>query len=89
MNPAEKMWWIKLFSALVVAALTFYLDTYVAVDGLIAFVSGVLAYVGISEILGRSNNMDRSRALKIGWGVFLITWLVAWTLLNTVVAFPF
>jgi len=29
------------------------------------------------------NNFDTGRGLKIGGGIFLITWLVFWTLLNT------
>ena len=83
MTPATKVWWIKLISAIAVSGVTFYINVYMNVDGVIAFLAGVVLYVGISNILARMNNFDMGRGLKIGWGIFLITWLVVWTLLNT------
>ena len=83
MTPATKVWWIKLISAIVVSGVTFYINVYMNIDGVIAFLAGVVLYVGISNILARMNNFELGRALKIGWGIFLITWLVVWTLLNT------
>ena len=83
MTPATKVWWIKLISAIAVSGVTFYINVYMNIDGVIAFLAGVVLYIGISNILARMNNFDLGRALKIGWGIFLITWLVVWTLLNT------
>ena len=83
LTPATKVWWIKLISAIVVSGVTFYINVYMNIDGVIAFLAGVVLYVGISNILARMNNFELGRALKIGWGIFLITWLVVWTLLNT------
>jgi len=83
LTPATKVWWIKLISAIAVSGVTFYINVYMNVDGVIAFLAGVVLYVGISNILARMNNFDMGRGLKIGWGIFLITWLVVWTLLNT------
>ena len=89
MNAAERVWWIKLVSGAVVAFMTFYIQTYLGFDSLTSFSAGVVLFLGISEILSRSNNMDRMRGIRIGWGVFLITWLVFWTLLNTLSIYPF
>ena len=83
MTPATKVWWIKLLSAIAVSVVTFYLQVYMNIDGVIAFFAGVVLYIGISNIIARINNFDTIRGLKIGWGVFLITWLVVWTLINT------
>ncbi len=46
---------------------------------------GVLIYVVMSDLLARRNGMDPMRALKIGVGVYLFTWVALWTLLNTVI----
>ena len=83
MTPATKVWWIKLISAIAVSIVTFYLQTFMNIDGVIAFFAGVVLYIGISNIIARINNFDTIRGLKIGWGVFMITWLVVWTLINT------
>ena len=83
MTPATKVWWIKLLSAIAVSVVTFYLQVYMNIDGVIAFFAGVVLYIGISNIIARINNFDTIRGLKLGWGVFLITWLVVWTLINT------
>lgn len=82
-TPATKVWWIKLLSAIAVSGVTFYINVYMNIDGVIAFLAGVVLYIGISNILARMNNFDTGRGLKIGWGIFLITWLVVWTLINT------
>jgi len=58
LTPATKVWWIKLLSAIVVSAVTFYLNANMNLDGVIAFLAGVVLYIGISNILARMNNFD-------------------------------
>lgn len=85
MKPAEKIWWIKIVAALGVAFFTLIVQVYVFRDGSIAFMLGVLLYLGLSDLLASMNKVDRSRGLKIGVGVYFFTWIMTWVLMYTII----
>lgn len=85
MKAAEKIWWMKVASAIGVAVLTVALQVFLNVSGLIAFMLGVLLYMGLSDVLASINGVDRTRGLKIGVGAYFFTWMMTWILMYTIV----
>lgn len=85
MKAAEKIWWTKVASAIGVAVLTVALQVFLNVSGLIAFMLGVLLYMGLSDVLASINGVDRTRGLKIGVGAYFFTWMMTWILIYTIV----
>lgn len=84
MKASERIWWIKIAAAVGVAFLSLIVQVYVFRDGSIAFMFGVLLYMGLSDLLARMNEVDRSRGLKIGVGAYFFTWIVTWVTLYTI-----
>lgn len=84
MKAAEKIWWTKLAAAVGVAIITSLVQLYFNVSGSVAFMLGVLLYMGISDLLSNLNGVDRMRGLKIGVGAYTFTWLTTWVLLYTI-----
>ena len=84
MKASEKIWWTKLIGAVAVAVLCVVVQVYFSVEGLTAFMMGMLLYIATSDLLARRNGMDPMQGLKIGVGVFLFTWLTVWALIYTV-----
>lgn len=82
MKASERIWWIKLMAALGVAFLTLAVQLYFK-SGTVAFMLGVILYMGISDLLSSINKVDRVRSLKIGVGVYFFTWIVTWITVYT------
>jgi hypothetical protein len=80
MEPAERIWWIKVFTAIGVACVTLAFQTFINLGGSATFMLGVLLYIIISDLLARYTGVDKTTGLKIGVGAFLFTWLMVWTL---------
>ncbi|MCW4035645.1 MAG: hypothetical protein NWE75_00470 [Candidatus Bathyarchaeota archaeon] len=85
MKPTERIWWTKIAAAVGVALLTVALQTFLNVSGLLAFMLGVLLYMGLSDVLANINGVDRTRGLKIGVGAYFFTWMMVWILMYTFV----
>lgn len=85
MKPAERIWWTKIAAAVGVALLTVALQTFLNVSGLLAFMLGVLLYMGLSDVLANINGVDRTRGLKIGVGAYFFTWMMVWIFMYTFV----
>jgi len=88
MNPAEKIWWMKLGISLAVACLTLVIQTSFNLGGIPSLMVGVIAYLGLSDVLSSVMGVDRSRGLKIGVGVYFFTWLTVWIFLYTLLHLP-
>ena len=84
MTPAEKIWWLKIAAAWGTACLTLVLQLYLNTDGQTLFMLGAIVYVVTSEIIARVFKIDNARALKIGVGVFFLSWIMNWVFLNTI-----
>jgi len=84
MKPSEKMYWIKVFLAVVAAVLCVGLQVYANVDGTLVFLIGVLLYMGASEVLSNVFKLDKSHGLKVGVGAYVFIWVMLWTLLFTI-----
>ena len=85
MKTSEKIWWTKIVSALGVAALTFIVQIYFNITGTVAFMLGVIIYMGLSELLSSVNGVDKFRGLKIGVGAYFFTWILTWALMYTII----
>lgn len=83
LNPAEKIWWLKVVLAIAVAFLTLLTQVYFDLSGLTSFSLGIIMYIALSDVLSSMNNIDRFRGLKVGVGAYFLTWLTAWILLHT------
>lgn len=85
MNPAEKIWWIKIIVSLAVAGLTHTAQVSLGMGGTTSFMLGVIIYLAISDVLSHLIGVDRIRGLKIGVGAYFFTWLMVWTLIYTAI----
>ncbi|MBS7619420.1 hypothetical protein KEJ21_02085 [Candidatus Bathyarchaeota archaeon] len=83
LTPAEKIWWLKVVLAILVAFLTLLTQIYFDLSGLTSFSLGIIMYLAFSDILSSMNKIDRFRGLKIGVGAYFLTWLTVWILLYT------
>jgi hypothetical protein len=83
MKTSEKIWWTKLVLALVTAFITFSIQTFLNVEGLMSFIIGLLIYFIISDLLSNMNKIERFRGLKIGAGVYFFTWILTWVAIHT------
>jgi hypothetical protein len=83
MKPSEKVYWIKVSSAVVLGILSFIIMRYFNLDGITTLLIGVTIYLALSNLLAMNMGIDNQRGLKIGVGAFLFIWLMAWTLINT------
>ena len=81
MKASERIWWIKLVGALVLAVISYILQVYLHVEGTLIFMTGTVVYITLSQVMSNMNNMDRNRSLKIGIGAFFFTWMTVWVLL--------
>lgn len=84
MKDADKVYWMKVGCAIIVAILTTILKSYLGFEGTVAFMIGGTMYIMLSEVLAILMKMDRAKTLKIGIGAFAFIWVVFWTLLNTI-----
>lgn len=84
MKDSEKVYWMKVGCAIIVAIITTILKSYLGFDGTVAFMLGGTIYIMFSEVLAIFMKMDRAKTLKIGIGAFIFIWVVFWTLLNTI-----
>ena len=85
MSTAEKVYWLKVVAALGVTVLTLTTQVYFNVSGVAAFMIGIIAYMGLSDVISNANGVERVRGLKIGLGVFLFTWMLTWILSYTII----
>lgn len=83
LTPAEKIWWLKVVLAILVAFLMLLTQIYFDLSGLTSFSLGIIMYLAFSDILSSMNKIDRFRGLKIGVGAYFLTWLTVWILLYT------
>lgn len=83
MNRSEKIWWVKLTVSIAVAGLTLVAQIYFELSGMSSFMLGVVAYLGLSDLLSRAMSVDRYSGLKVGVGAYFFTWLTAWILQYT------
>jgi hypothetical protein len=84
MKNSEKIYWMKVGGALLIAIITTILNTYVGLEGTTVFFLGITLYVMLSEALAIFVNMNRNRTFRIGIGAFIFIWIMIWTLLNTI-----
>lgn len=84
MKTSEKVYWIKAAFAVLMALASLLVQTNFNLDGSYVFLLGAMVYMGLSDLLAYQLNLERSRALKIGIGVFIFVWITLWTLFNTV-----
>ena len=61
----------------------FCLNRYLGLQEHITLMAGLTLYIALSEGLAVVTEIERDRTLKIGIGVFIFLWMIAWTLLNT------
>jgi len=83
-NP-EKIWWMKVASALLLGGLCLSIQILANLEGIYVFLFGTAIYLGISDLLAMTMNVDRQRGLKIGVGAFIFTWITTWTFLYTLI----
>jgi hypothetical protein len=83
MIPAEKIWWIKIVAALAVALLALAIQLSFDATGINSLILGIVIYMVMSDLLGSTLHIERSRGLRIGVGAYFLTWLTAWILLYT------
>lgn len=84
MNPAEKIWWTKVFISIGVAGFTSVTQVFFDVRGVTLFMLGVMLYLVLSDVMSRVMSVDKFRGLKIGVGAYFFTWLTSWIFLYTV-----
>ncbi len=84
MEAAEKLYWSKVFLAVVVAMLSTLLQSMLQFSGVTAFTFGLLLYLIFSDLLSRTFKIEKQRALKIGVGAYFFTWLTVWIIIFTV-----
>ncbi|MFP3950605.1 MAG: hypothetical protein ACLFVP_00450 [Candidatus Bathyarchaeia archaeon] len=85
MKNSEKIWWMKVASALVMGGVCLSLQVLVGIQGIYAFFLGTAIYMGLSDLLATTMKVERQRSLKIGIGAFIFTWLTTWTFLYTLI----
>lgn len=85
MKDSEKMYWMKVATAVFLSIICITLQTFLNLDGILVFGLGVMIYLAISDLLSVRMNFERQRGLKIGVGAFIFTWLTLWTLLYTII----
>ena len=81
-NP-DKIYWLKVGAAVIVAIITTLFKSYMGLEGTVAFMLGGTIYIMFSEALAIFMKMDRGKTLKIGIGAFVFIWVLLWTLFNT------
>ncbi len=84
MTPAEKIWWTKFAAAIALSIVCILIQVYFALEGTTIFTFGAVIYLALSDVLARMNGVESQRALRIGIGVFLLTWVTSWVLLYTI-----
>ncbi len=84
MKQSEKIYWLKVAASIGVAVLCVVLQIYVRMEGSLVFAFGVPIYMVISDLLATFMKVQRGHAFKIGIGAYIFTWLMAWTLLYTI-----
>jgi len=85
MKPSEKIWWIKAVASLAVAGITLATQVFLGMDGIAAFMFGVIIYLALSNVLSNVMGVDKTRGLKIGVGAYFFIWITVWVLLYTCV----
>lgn len=83
MKDLDKIYWMKVGAAVIVAIITTLLKSYMGLEGTVAFMIGGALYIMFSEALAILMKMERGKTLKIGVGAFVFIWVLLWTLLNT------
>lgn len=84
MKPSEKIYWIKIGLAVVLAIFSIFIQTFMNLEGIIAFLIGVTIYLALSDLLAMYMKIERQRGLRIGIGAFAFVWLMSWTLFYTI-----
>jgi hypothetical protein len=84
MKPSDQIYWIKIGLAVVLALFSIFVQTFIKLDGVIAFLIGVTIYLALSDLLAMYMKIERQRGFKIGVGAFIFVWLMSWTLFYTV-----
>ena len=84
MKPSEKVYWIKVGLAFIVALLCAGMQIYANVEGTLVFLLGALLYMVTSELLSNLYHLDKSHGLKVGIGAYVFIWIMTWTLIYTV-----
>ena len=85
MKASEKVYWIKVGTAILAGILCVSLQVYFQLDGLLVFMLGTLIYLGASDLLSSVMKLDRSHGLKIAIGAYIFVWIMIWTLLYTII----
>lgn len=83
MIPAEKIWWIKVATAIAMAMLALAIQLSFDATGINSLILGIVIYMVISDLMANTLHVERSRGLKIGIGAYFLTWLTAWIMLYT------
>jgi hypothetical protein len=81
MKASERIWWVKLVGALILAVISYFIQVYLHVDGTLIFSFGTVIFLTLSQVMSNMYQIDRNRCLKIGIGTFFFTWMSVWVLL--------
>ena len=81
MKSSERIWWVKLVGALILAVISYFIQVYLHVDGTLIFSFGTVIFLTLSQVMSSMYQIDRNRSLKIGIGTFFFTWMSVWVLL--------
>jgi hypothetical protein len=85
LKKSERIWWLKIVAALILAVICVFIQTYFTLPGITVLMLGIILYLGLSDLFAITMKVDRRRSFKIGVGVFIFTWLTVWTLLYTLI----
>jgi len=83
MEAMEKLYWTKTLIAIVIGILFSIIQSAISLSSLTMLVLGITAYVLSSDLLGRFYGVEKAKALKIGIGAYIFTWLTSWIIVFT------
>jgi hypothetical protein len=85
MEAMEKLYWTKALIATVIGILFSIIQSAAPLSGLVMLFLGISVYILLSDLLGRLYNIEQAKALKIGIGAYIFTWLIVWIIVYTLI----
>jgi hypothetical protein len=83
MEATDKLYWTKVLMATIIGAVFSLAQLAIPLSGITFLVLGFTAYVLLSDLLSRLFGVEKGKALKIGIGAYIFTWLTVWVVIFT------